>query len=69
MARMTEEEADALDELWTKTTPPWFAKNWPLSFEIITLPLLSSLSKRCRSPLRRLVLNHGEKNVLRKSDA
>ena len=22
MARMTEEEADALDELWTKTTPP-----------------------------------------------
>jgi hypothetical protein len=22
MARITEEEADALDELWTKTTPP-----------------------------------------------
>jgi hypothetical protein len=22
MAEMTEEEADALDELWTKTTPP-----------------------------------------------
>jgi hypothetical protein len=22
MARMTEEEADTLDELWTKTTPP-----------------------------------------------
>jgi hypothetical protein len=22
MARMTEEEADALDELWTRTTPP-----------------------------------------------
>jgi len=22
MARMTEEEANALDELWTKTTPP-----------------------------------------------
>jgi len=43
MARMTEEEADALDELWTKTTPP--LKHGTSGFFTRQRELLASLDK------------------------
>jgi hypothetical protein len=43
MARMTEEEADALDELWTKNTPP--LKHGAGGFFTRQRELLASLDK------------------------
>jgi len=43
MAQMTEKEADALDELWTKTTPP--LKHGTGGFFTRQRDLLASLDK------------------------
>ncbi|GHU47403.1 hypothetical protein FACS1894200_02710 [Spirochaetia bacterium] len=64
MARMTEEEADALDELWTKTTPPlkhgaggFFTRQQDMlaALDSVTATYIRSQSEALHQPPRRLL--------------